>query len=68
LIGKILAQGEAGPADGAQHVSTVGDLFHSHLLTKSNFAKLATSGSFDLLDLELTTCRGLTESQSGIKF
>ena len=36
LVSEIFAQGEAGPADGAEHVATVGELADTHLLAKSD--------------------------------
>ena len=36
LVGEILAQGKSGPANGAEHVTTVGELADAHLLAKTD--------------------------------
>ena len=68
LVSKVLTQGQSRSADGAEHVPAVGDFLHPHLFAEANFAKLATSGAFYLLDLKLTTDRSLTQGQGGITF
>ena len=68
LVGQILAEGKAGSANRAEHVTTIRQLFYAHLLTETNVAKLAASRTLDLANLEITPDCGLTEGQSGIKF
>ena len=36
LVGEIFAQGESGPANGAEHVATVGELADAHLLARTD--------------------------------
>lgn len=68
LVCQILTEGEAGSANRAEHVTTVGQLFDAHLLAETNVTKLAASRALDLANLEITTDCGLTEGQSGIEF
>jgi len=68
LIGEVFAEGEAGPADGAKHVATVGNFFDAHLLAESDVPEFSASGAFNFTDLKFATGRSLTEGQGGIAF
>lgn len=68
LVSEILAEGESGAADGAEHIASVGQLLDAHLLAESDITELAAGGTFNLADLEFATNRSLTESQGGITF
>jgi len=68
LVGEVLAEGESGPADGAKHVSAVGDFADTHLLAEADITELATGRAINGPDLEITTRGSLTESQRGVTF
>jgi len=67
LVCKILAEGEAGSANRAEHITTISQLFYAHLLTETDVTKLAASRTLDLANLEITPDCSLTEGQSRIQ-
>lgn len=68
LIREILAEGESGATNGAEHIASVGEFLDAHLLAEADITELPAGGASDLADLKFAADRGLTESQGGIKF
>jgi hypothetical protein len=66
LIGEIAAESDPRATDGADQVSTVGELPNLNRLAESEVPKLVAAGTFQSADLKITPNLSLSETQQAV--